>query len=160
MAALTVRIPLKYKSTKERWFPVADDVKLFPDAICRIDSAGRATPMTDAASSKFGGIVTGDKAVDNTLTGHTAGGKNVLLSTNGTAVIPADTGLNAVGGIGKVAYGLFDNQVDAVGDTTNDIPVGTIQMVESIIALGDPSGRAHTVEVAYGYGTGIPGDIT
>lgn len=61
--------------------PVADNVIIYKGTIVVIDTSGYANIPSDAAGLKFAGIAY--ETVDNTITGHTAGGLRIRVYQEG-----------------------------------------------------------------------------
>ncbi len=81
-AVSTTDRPVKRRAPGLVAFPVADNVKIKKGCFVMASAAGYATPCDGStASLVFLGIA--DESVDNTLTGHTAGGKWVRVWQDG-----------------------------------------------------------------------------
>ncbi len=75
---------------------MADNVKIFKGDIVRIEANGYATNAAPAAGDMCAGIAT--ETVDNTTTGHTAGGKSIIVDSEGVfQVFKASAGITDVG---------------------------------------------------------------
>src|SRR5262245_34245297 len=83
-------------------YPMADNQKVYKGSLVAIDAAGYARPAADTASYISAGIAVDQ--VDNTITGHTAGGLRIRVRSGVRAQLPA-TGLTqaSVGQVAKVA---------------------------------------------------------
>ena len=107
--------------------PMADNEKIFKGDIVRINAAGYATSAgTPATADMFIGVAT--ESVDNTVTGHTAGGLNITVDAERGSI---HTFKFASGGItdrGTLAY--LDVATDAqtvIGSAgTHAVTVGAI----------------------------------
>ncbi len=101
---------------------VADNVHIYRGAMVCIDPAtGYANPAADAAGYTFAGIAL--EEVDNTLTGHAAGGKSVRLQRKGsfaaTIVGAAQTDMDA-------PVFVSDDETVATAGIINNVAVGRI----------------------------------
>ncbi len=75
---------------------VEDNVKIYKGDIVRINAAGYATNAAPATGDMCAGIAT--ETVDNTVTGHTQGGKSILVATEGVyQVFKASAAITDVG---------------------------------------------------------------
>jgi hypothetical protein len=128
MTAATVDRATTYKSASDeiRSCPVADNVIVVKGALVSQNASGYAVTSADTASTKCVGIAM--EHVDNTTTGHTAGGKQVRVRSgcevllNGVSLTQASVGLPAL---------IVDNQTVQTGATTNSIHAGLISQYVS-----------------------------
>jgi hypothetical protein len=103
-------------------YAVADNVKIYKGSLVTVNAAGYAIPATDTASTVFAGIA--DSNVDNTTTGHTAGGKSVLLQRDRTALLLGSGFAQSSVGLG--VYVLDSGTVALTGGVTNHVLVGYV----------------------------------
>jgi hypothetical protein len=128
MTAATVDRATTYKSASDeiRSYPVADNVIVVKGALVSINSSGYAITSADTTSTVCVGIAM--EHVDNTLTGHTAGGKSVRVRSGcevllvGVSLTQAAVGLAAL---------IVDNQTVQTGATTNSIHAGKVSQYVS-----------------------------
>jgi hypothetical protein len=112
--------------------PVADNVHIYSGSLVGLDSAGRARPMAVAATTPVC-IGLAEEEVDNTLVGHTAGGKSVRIKC-GVFAFDNDTGTAVTNALrGKVCYAKDDYTVS--GDSTSRAIAG---VVFDVPAAGQP----------------------
>jgi hypothetical protein len=104
-------------------YPVADNVLIYKGSLITINAAGYAIPAADTASTIFAGIA--DAHVDNTITGHTAGGLSCTVQRDRVALLTA-TGL-AQTSVGLAVYVLDSGTVALTGGVTNHVLVGYVQ---------------------------------
>ena len=107
-------------------FPVKDDDILYKGGLVTLDASGYAEPAVDTAGRKFAGVAY--EKVDNTLTGHSAGGKSVRVYTQGVFKLVCSSITQAM--VGQLLFVVDDQTVDET--TTNSVCVG--KLVEYISA--------------------------
>ena len=81
-------------------FLVEDNIVIEKGNVVRIDAAGYATAETPAVGDMAAGIAL--ETVDNTVTGHTAGGKSISVLTEGVVNLLKDTAV--IGDVGTAAF--------------------------------------------------------
>lgn len=118
--ALSAARAVKWTDSTFAWFPVEDNVKIYSGAFVMVNTSGYLIPGADTASCRFMGVA--DQTVDNTVTGHTQGGKTCRIRRRGI-ISTAASGL-AQTSVGQPAY-LTDDQTIAL-ISTNHVWAGTI----------------------------------
>lgn len=127
--------------------PVADNVIIYKGArVMVVGGTGYATPAADTASGIYVGIAR--ETVDNTISGHTAGGLTVTVER-----VAAGASLDALheitmatsftqASVGKFAYLVSDNTADIAANSTNKVVYGRILLrINSTTAVVDTSDR-------------------
>lgn len=109
-------------------FLVEDDVHIFKGALVVANDAGYAEPATNAADKVLLGVAY--EEVDNTLEGHSQGGKSVRVIRGGT--FPFTTADLVQADIGILCYIEDDDTVNDAGTATQGIITGIV--VEAISA--------------------------
>jgi hypothetical protein len=102
-------------------YPVEDNVKIYKGAIVAIDTSGYATNAADTASFVVVGIA--DEDVDNTVSGHTAGGLNIRVVSGRAFLLTAASMTQAK--VGAEAL-VSDDATVVTSGTTNSIKVGRV----------------------------------
>ena len=87
---------------------MADNVAIYKESLVCIDASGYAN-FTPVASKPFAGVAI--ETVDNTLAGHTAGGKSVRVATTGVHYFSFPAGGASVALIGSEVY--WDDSADS-----------------------------------------------
>ena len=107
---------------------LAGAIHIYESALLNRNAAGDVLLSTDAASQTFAGISTEEldqaaaaSAGDNFVK-TISRGSGVLVRMKLTGVTKAHLGLSA--------YAKADDEVQLVGDATNDVLVGTIEMLD------------------------------
>lgn len=109
---------------------VIDNTHFYEGTLCfYVPASGHITNVISTTVNWFAGIVR--REVDNTLTGHTAGGKAIEYYTRGCFLLPIVGATQAV--VGDKAYAV-DNYVVSV-TSTNQPPIGKIVGFESSTAV-------------------------
>lgn len=103
-------------------FAVEDNQKIYKDSIVSVDSSGYARPGRDTSGDV--GVGLAYEQVDNTVSGHTAGGKTIRVYGDRIVTIPA-SGM-AQTSVGQLAYILDSATVALAGGTSNTIVIGLI----------------------------------
>jgi hypothetical protein len=128
MAALTAD---RNTSSKEapvlKSYPVKDNVKIYKGGFVCIDSTGYAIPGADASGSICVGIAAAQ--ADNTVTGHTAGGINVLVESGRSFLMGGSSLTQAM--VGSAVY-ITDSQTVQGTVPTNGTKAG--RLVEYVSA--------------------------
>lgn len=121
MTALSADANLVANDPGLKSYPVADNVLIYKGSLVCVNAAGYAIP----ADTTQGNIVVGVayKKADNTITGHTAGGINILVESGRNYTFVA-SGM-AQARVGAPAY-VVDSATVGLGPQTNDILVGEI----------------------------------
>jgi len=101
---------------------VEDSVHIYRGVGVCVNSDGYATPMGDDSGSVFVGVAI--EEVDNTLTGHSQGGKRVRVQMPGNAVFTKDTAAQT--DLGLPVYAGYDGTVVVAGSSSHKVFVGTI----------------------------------
>ena len=112
MTALSANKDVPRKEGKIEAYLVEDNVHIYKGAQVVVNSSGFAEPLTDAASKKFVGMAY--EECDNTLTGHTQGGKTVRVNRDGVYKMAASSITQAM--VGDRMYGVDDATVDNVSN--------------------------------------------
>lgn len=100
-------------------YAVADNVVIYKGSLVCLNTSGYAVAAADTASFVFIGIA--EDHVDNTLTGHTAGGKTIRCRSD--CVVDALTTSGASQAtVGTKLY--VSDSATVAGTTTNSIEVG------------------------------------
>lgn len=101
-------------------YPVKDNDILYKGGLVTIDTDGYAEPAVDTAGHKFVGVAY--EKVDNTLSGHSAGGKSIRVYTEGVFLLTCtDITQNMVG------QSMYVKDDDVVDDTsTNFVCAGRL----------------------------------
>jgi hypothetical protein len=112
---------------------VADNVKIYPGALCALTTAGYVAPATAAASLVAVGRYGGTRILDNTVTGHAAGAFSVPIDHgdfwwNNKA---ADLVTQAM--VGTVCYIEDDNTVRLTSTSTS--AAGKVVAVDSTLGV-------------------------
>ena len=121
MAALTADKDLQRKEGKLESFLVEDNVHIYKGAIVALNAAGYLIPAADAANNTVAGLAY--ERCDNTLTGHTQGGKSCRVLIGGVALLMASSITQAM--VGEAMYVVDDATVDDVVGT-NGIKAGVL----------------------------------
>jgi hypothetical protein len=119
--ALSKNAELTYKETELKAYPIADNVHIYKGALVCVNSSGYAVPGADTAGYRFVGVAHAE--CDNTLTGHAAGLKDVLVD-NKRFQLPATSISLAM--TGQMMYLVDDATVDDIAGVTNKIAVGEL----------------------------------
>lgn len=109
-------------------FLVEDDVHIFKSALVVANASGYAEPATNASGKVLLGVAY--EECDNTLTGHSQGGKSVRVFKGGT--FPFATADLVQADIGIKCYVTDDDTVDDAGTATQGIIAGVV--VEVVLA--------------------------
>jgi len=127
--------------------PVADNVIIYKGArVMVVGGTGYATPAADTSGGIYVGIAR--ETVDNTVSGHTAGGVSVTIERAAAGAtldalheITMATSI-AQSAVGKFAYLVSDNTADVVANSTNKVVYGRIlSRINSTTAIVDTSDR-------------------
>lgn len=123
MTALAVDTPITTKIRPDLLsYAMADNVLIYKGSLVTVNAGGYAIPAADTASTVFAGIA--DSHVDNTVTGHTAGGKSVKIQRDRVALL-LGSGF-AQSSVGLAVYVLDSGTVGLTGAVTNHILVGYV----------------------------------
>lgn len=102
-------------------YPCKDNVHVYKGALVCVNTSGYACPAADTIGYRFVGIAM--EECDNTLTGHTAGGKDVLVE-GGRFLLTATSISQAM--VGQMMYIVDDATVDDYSGCSNFIAVGKL----------------------------------
>ena len=125
-------------------FLVEDSVHIYKGALVVANAAGYAEPATNAADKVLLGVAL--EEVDNTLVGHSQGGKAVRIIRGGS--FPFTTADLVQADVGLLCYVEDDDEVNDAGTATQGIIAGIMLEVVSAtevvvdIALGVTQGEA------------------
>jgi len=160
MTALTADTPITMRNAGLRSYKVADNVKIYKGSIVCRDTSGYANIGADTSGFEVLGIA--HEQVDNTLSGHTAGGKRIRVQSGAHFLLVAAS--LAQTSVGKIAY-VTDSAT--VGLTsTNSVPVGMIteyiSATSAWVLIPDPGlGQGAVITgQPLGYQTGSGGAVT
>jgi hypothetical protein len=122
VATLTADKEVSYKEAGLDAYAMADNVHLFKGSLICVNSSGYAVDGATTAGNICVGVAY--ENVDNTLTGHTAGGKNIRVQSGKTFQLGA-------AGMSQAAVGqdvfLVDDQTVGLAPQTNSILVGKVR---------------------------------
>jgi len=129
---------------------VEDSVHIYRGVGVCVNTSGYATPMGDDSGSVFVGVAL--EEVDNTLTGHTQGGKRVRVAMSGNAVFTKSTAAQT--DLGLPVYAGYDGTVVVAGSSSHKVFVGTIIEIVSSSLVRVQLKLAQNVPdaVSYSYG--------
>jgi hypothetical protein len=96
------------KEGRMEQYPVEDDVHIFKGALVALNVAGFLEPATDAAGKVFAGVA--HEECDNTLEGHSQGGKSVRVLRDGAYKVDASSVTQAM--VGRQVFVVDDATVD------------------------------------------------
>jgi hypothetical protein len=119
-------------------FKVEDNVHIYKGALVVANNAGYVEPATNAANKVLVGVAY--EECDNTLTGHSQGGKSVRVIRGGS--FPFTTADLVQADVGILCYVEDDDEVDDAGTSTQGIIAGIVTEIVSAtqvwvdIALG------------------------
>lgn len=119
-AVLTANANRPRKEGVMQTFAVEDDKHIYKGAMVVLNTAGYLEPATNAANKLFVGVAY--EECDNTLTGHSQGGKSVRVLRKGVfkfasaGIVQAD--------IGELCYVSDDNTVEDAGTATQGVVAG------------------------------------
>ncbi len=125
--ALSASTNRAQKQGKIQSFPVEDNVHIYKGALVCLNNAGYVEPATNAADKVLAGVAY--EECDNTLAGHTQGGKSVRLCRGGlfkfasAGIVQAEVGL--------YCYVSDDNMVEDAGVATQGVIAGVVVELES-----------------------------
>ncbi len=123
MTALATAFNRQRKGNERiRSFQMKDNVKVWKGGLAVLDANGVVSAGTDAASITCVGVF--EESVDNTLTGHTSGGKSVRVSSGAEYLFVA-TASQTLASVGVTALLVDDNTVQ-IAATSNSAKVGRI----------------------------------
>lgn len=108
-------------------FLVEDDVHIYKGALVVANNAGYAEPATNAANKVLLGVAY--EECDNTLTGHSQGGKSVRVIREGNFLLTTADLVQA--DVGILCYVEDDTTVNDAGTATTGIIAGIVVEVES-----------------------------
>jgi hypothetical protein len=124
--------------------PVTDNQHIYAGSLVGLDSAGRARPMTVSATTPVC-IGRAEAEADNTVTGHSAGGINVLVKT-GVFPFDNDTGTPITNASrGKICYAKDDYTVTgdatlhAIAGIVIDVPASGNALYGQVLVMVCPS---------------------
>ena len=127
MGALTANRDPQTRDDEILSILVEDNVHIYRGAGVCVNAAGYATPAADTAGNVFLGIAR--EECDNTLTGHTQGGKRVTVFRPGSAVFAKSSAAQT--DIGLEAFISDDQTVVLAAAGTEGVHVGTVIDVPS-----------------------------
>lgn len=123
-------------------FAVEDNKHIYKGALVVLNNAGYLEPATNAANKVLAGVAY--EECDNTLTGHTQGGKSCRVYRSGNFLLTTADLVQA--DVGLKCYIEDDNTVNDAGTSTQGIIAGIVTEVVSAtevwvdIALGVTQG--------------------
>jgi hypothetical protein len=117
-------------------FLVEDDVHIYKGALVVANNAGYAEPATNASGKVLLGVAY--EECDNTLTGHSQGGKSLRVFRGGT--FPFATSDLVQADVGIKCYVEDDDAVNDAGTSTQGIVagivVGVVSATEVLVDIG------------------------
>lgn len=122
LAADNNAVRIKGKSEDIKLYLVEDNVKIYKNGMVVIDSSGYLRPARNTAGETVVGIAV--EQVDNTLSGHTAGGKSCRVSSNAHYYLLCSTAVTQAS-VGQPFYALDDQTARAAFGTGNLVGVVT-----------------------------------
>jgi hypothetical protein len=125
-SALTANALRPKKEGKLQSFPVEDDVHIFKGALVCLNDAGYVEPATNAADKVLAGVAY--EECDNTLSGHSQGGKSIRLFREGLFKF-ASSGITQ-DGVGLFCYVSDDETVEDAGTATQGVIAGVVAELE------------------------------
>jgi hypothetical protein len=122
MAVLTADKQVTYKHSEIAAYAMADNVHLYKGALICVNSSGYAVDATEVSAISCVGVAY--ENVDNTVTGHTAGGRSIRVQSGKTFLLGA-TGMSQAA-VGQAAF-LVDDQTVGLAPQSPAIFVGIIR---------------------------------
>lgn len=122
MAALTADANLVSTEAQLYAYPMADNIRIYKDSLVCVNASGYAVVGADTAGYQFVGHAYED--VDNTTTGHSAGGKSIRVYTDRIVTQPA-TGMGQ-SSVGQPVFVSDSATVCLQSGSTNNIMVGLV----------------------------------
>jgi hypothetical protein len=110
-----------------QYFLVEDSVHIYKGALVVVNSAGYAEPATNASGKALLGVAF--EECDNTLTGHSQGGKSVRVIRGGRFLMTTADLVQA--DVGVKCYVEDDDTVNDAGTSTQGIVAGIVAAIES-----------------------------
>lgn len=156
MTVLSADINIEQKDLGLKWYPVVDNDILYKGALIAIDASGYAKPASDTSGETVVGIA--DEKVDNTVTGHTAGGLKIRVRSGRAFLMVTASATQA--SVGDAAY-VTDDQTVAFSGTANAVLVGPCSEYVSATSvwINIPLGGQGTVQVATSSASLTTGEI-
>ncbi len=121
MTALAANTVIKERNLGRKLFPVEDNVHIYQGSLVCVNGNGNAVPAADTSGYVCVGVAY--EEIDNTLVGHTAGGKNIRVLGERNFDLKA-SGLTQAS-VGLLAY-VSDSATIVTSGTANAIIVGMI----------------------------------
>jgi hypothetical protein len=112
---------------KVQSFLVEDDVLIYKGALVCLNDVGYVEPATNAADKVLAGVAY--EQCDNTLEGHSQGGKSVRVCRAGIYRFPSD-GITQ-DGVGLLCYVTDDGAVEDAGTSTQGVMAGVVVQLEA-----------------------------
>ncbi len=119
-AALSADVGVPRKEAGLQSYPVEDNVTIYKGALVCVNESGYIVPAADTDGYRFKGV--SYENVDNTITGHSQGGLNVRVLTDGVHLLTATSITQAM--VGRYVYVVDDATFDE--SSTNKICVGRL----------------------------------
>jgi hypothetical protein len=110
--AMTANKDVARKEGRVESFAVEDDVHIYKGALVALNASGYLEPASDAADKVLAGVAY--EECDNTLDGHSQGGKSCRVERTGVFKLGASSVAQAL--VGRRVYVVDDATVD---ETTN-----------------------------------------
>jgi len=126
-SALSANALRPKKEGKLQSFLVEDDVHIFKGALVCLNDAGYVEPATNAADKVLAGVAY--EECDNTLVGHSQGGKSIRLYRDGLFKF-ASSGITQAE-VGLYCYVSDDDTVEDAGTATQGVIAGVVVELES-----------------------------
>src|SRR4030042_112696 len=113
---------------------VEDSVHIYKGALVVANNAGFAEPATNASGKVLLGVA--QEEVDNTLVGHSQGGKSIRVIRGGS--YPFTTADLVQADVGLKCYIEDDDEVDDAGTSTQGVIAGVVVgVISATEVLGD-----------------------
>lgn len=122
MAALTADTQLQSSEAQIIALKMADNVHIYKDSIVCLNASGYAVAGADTSGYTFVGFAYED--IDNTLAGHTAGGKTIRVYTDRIFKAVPFTGTATQATVGQPVFVSDSATLAAQGSVSNNVAVG------------------------------------
>jgi hypothetical protein len=113
-------------------YPVEDDAHIYKGALVALNAAGYLEPASDAAGKVLAGVAY--EECDNTLEGHSQGGKTCRVTRDGVFKLAASSVAQTL--VGRKVYVVDDTTVDET--TSHSLLAGVVvEVLSSTVAWVD-----------------------
>jgi hypothetical protein len=140
--AMTSNKDIARKEGRIEAFPVEDSVHIYKGALVALNAAGYLEPASDAAGKVLAGVAY--EECDNTLDGHSQGGKTCRVTRVGVFKLEASSVAQAL--VGRKVYVVDDATVDET--TSHSLLAGVVVEVLSSTAAWVDIGSGTAVGVS------------